>query len=172
MMMPSRKNIVSLSATLMLALTLAVFISFTSGTAHAAEEGAGISTADVPRAIPPQVVDKKIAVLYRAESVGTVFMLGLIFGMVSGVGLFFLYLRRQQARHVRHDPSDYLFEDWPNRPARGLREGSFGNGNGNRQSPPPSPATEDFCGDGNDEMIEQPEPWERSVDWWKGDPED
>lgn len=170
--MSTRKKFVSLSAALTLALPFVGPATFISGTAHAALNGEDVSTATIPRPAPPEVVNEKVAALKRAENVGTVFMLGLIFGMVSGVGLFFLYLRRQEARHSRHDPSAYLFEDWPNRPARGLRDGSFGTDNGNRQLPPPSTAGGDFGADGQDEMIEQPEPWERSVDWWKGEPEE
>jgi hypothetical protein len=116
----------------------------------------------------PQVVAEKNAAAERAENAATVFMLGLIFGMVSGIALFFLYVRRQENRYARHAATDYLFEDWPNRPARGLR-----NSNGDSQRSSSGSAAMDSPGEEQgDEMIEQPEPWERSVDWWKGDPED
>ena len=171
MIMFARKSTVSLSAVVALALLLNLTI-FGSVSATAGATGAEVLRSELPRPLPPEVVDEKIAALQRAESAGTVFLLGLIFGMVSGVALFFLYLRRQQNKHARRDSSDYLFDDWPNRPARGLRGGSFGSGRQNKQLPPPNTTAGDFPSEDSDEMIEQPEPWERSVDWWKGEPEE
>ena len=164
-------NAVSLFAALALMLTPTMV-----GFANAAPEGSArpgdMSRSERPRPPAPQVVNGDMASAHRAESIGTVFLLGLILGMISGVGLFFLYLRRQQNKHARHDPSEYLFEDWPNRPARGLRDGHFGRGRRSNGFPPSTSAEEDFHTDHGDEMIEQPEPWERSVDWWKGEPEE
>ena len=65
--------------------------------------------------------------------------------------MFFLHLKRREMRCARQRFDDVWIDDW-----------SGGSGEG--MSLPPASSPESPQGD---EMIEQREPWERSVDWWK-----
>jgi len=90
----------------------------------------------------------------RAENAGALFMVGLITGMVSGITLFFIHLRRREKHLARFNPDDMMLDNWP--PAADLPSLSS-----------PSSTTSPWDPDPGDEMIEKSEPWERSVDWWK-----
>ena len=167
-------------------------ILIAAGSASAADPGnlnatekeqASLRVSALP-AVAPEVVPDRYASAsagpnsaqanQRAESAGAFFLVGLSVGMASGIGLFFLHLKRRETRFARHDAADYLFDDWPVRPGFGERSSS-------RRLPGAHGSevgTGDFYGRGKksdtdsdnaDEMIEQREPWERSVDWWKGD---
>lgn len=78
-------------------------------------------------------------------------MLGLIGGMVMGISMFFLHLRRREKRLARFRADDMMLDNWPPAP--------------NPSSSAPSTSQWDPAP--SDEMIETSDPWERSVDWWK-----
>ncbi len=152
-------------------------ILIAAGSASAAEPGNLNTTekepASVVPAVPLEVVPDRYASAsadpypapanQRAESAGAFFLVGLIVGMASGIGMFFLHLKRRETRYARHDAADYLFDDWPARPGFGESRSQRSRGAGANDYN----ATD---AESSDEMIEQREPWERSVDWWKGDP--
>ena len=90
----------------------------------------------------------------RAESAAAMFMVGLVSGMVGGIGLFFIHLRRREKRLARFSLDEMMLDNWPP----------------SSESPswsPPSPTTSPWDSEPSDEMIEKSDPWERSVDWWK-----
>lgn len=137
-------------AAYMLGAALLVLMSFCLASNSFAnlppDHGAGSSTQAVGQAFPD--------VPMHAESAGALFMVGLVAGMVSGITLFFVHLRRRERQLARFSHEDMLLDYWP---------------------PPtdapswPSPASTESRRDTetSDEMIEKSDPWERSVDWWK-----
>jgi len=95
----------------------------------------------------------------HAENASAMFMVGLVVGMVSGITLFFVHLRRREKRLERFRFDETMLDSWP---APATDAPSW-------QSP--SSTTSPWDPESNDEMIEKSDPWERSVDWWKN-PED
>ncbi len=107
---------------------------------------AGILTTEVNQAFPTSAT--------LAESAGALFMVGLIVGMVGGITLFFVHLRRREKRLARFSLDEMMLENWP--PAADAPSWSS-----------PSSTSSPWDPDPSDEMIEKSDPWERSVDWWK-----
>jgi hypothetical protein len=106
---------------------------------------------EVSPAEPETVSGQGAASQFLAEDAGAIFMVGLILGMVAGITLFFAHLRRREARLARFEDDGLMLDNWPSQPSGAPNSTSL-------SSTDPS---------ASDEMIEQREPWERSVDWWK-----
>lgn len=112
----------------------------------ASEYESAALTTEVSQAFPP--------VPTHAESAGAMFMIGLVVGMVSGITLFFVHLRRREKRLARFSLDDMMLDNWP--PATDASSWSS-----------PASTTSPWDSEPGDEMIEKSDPWERSVDWWK-----